>query len=240
MNTEMNKRYFKAEEELNKVYNEILEDYKDDSTFIDKLKISQRIWIKFRDSEFEMKFPESEKQFHYGSVFPMCASHYLESLTLERLEKLNDWIEPAPEGDICNGSIMYRETDEDKIKFRVIDEGQSYFSLNNMVILKEIETSSYFIRVIGSGYLPRKSELKETELINELYISVTEFIESPKTTTFLLDDIYKPSILTSNSSDLDSPVVELEFSKNYKRHKTKISISQDEVKILEDLILEEK
>jgi uncharacterized protein YecT (DUF1311 family) len=58
MNQQSFDSYDKADKELNNVYKKILEKYKSDTLFIKNLKISQRIWITFRDAELNMKFPD--------------------------------------------------------------------------------------------------------------------------------------------------------------------------------------
>lgn len=108
LNQKASEKYSEADKELNRVYNQILTDYKDDSNFIEKLRISQRLWIKFRDAELEMKFPESDKRMNYGSIYPICNNEYLEQLTNERTKKLMEWLNPIPEGDPCVGSIKFR------------------------------------------------------------------------------------------------------------------------------------
>lgn len=80
-------------------------EYASDEAFIDKLKKSQRIWIQFRDSELEMRYPETEKRIYYGSMYPMCESAYLTKLTQERIVTLEQWLQPFPEGEGCRGSI---------------------------------------------------------------------------------------------------------------------------------------
>ncbi|MEX1190967.1 MAG: lysozyme inhibitor LprI family protein [Brumimicrobium sp.] len=108
LNQKASEKYSEADKELNRVYNQILTDYEDDSNFIEKLRISQRLWIKFRDAELEMKFPESDKGMNYGSIYPICKYQYLEQLTNERTEKLMEWLNPIPEGDPCTGSVKFR------------------------------------------------------------------------------------------------------------------------------------
>jgi len=80
MNQEARDEYVKSDDQLNKVYNIILEEYKLDSIFIERLKTTQQIWIKLRDEQVEMKYPKSDKS-HYGSVFPMRRWIYLTKLT---------------------------------------------------------------------------------------------------------------------------------------------------------------
>ena len=101
MNQKANESFKKADKELNKIYKTILTEYKSDTAFIQNLKISQRIWITFRDAELKTKFPDGD----YGSVHPMCESNYLEELTLERIKKLKQWIDGTEEGDSCSGSV---------------------------------------------------------------------------------------------------------------------------------------
>ena len=83
---EMNKQaaddYKKTDAELNKVYQQIIEEYSDDPTFLDALRTSQRNWITFRDSELKMKYPDREPGW-YGSIQPMCVSYYMAELTNE-------------------------------------------------------------------------------------------------------------------------------------------------------------
>ena len=50
--------YKLADTALNEVYNKILIEYKSDKVFIRSLKESQNLWIKFRDAEVKLKFPE--------------------------------------------------------------------------------------------------------------------------------------------------------------------------------------
>jgi uncharacterized protein YecT (DUF1311 family) len=109
MNQEADKNYKKADKELNIVYNQILKEYKNDTKFILKLKAAQNAWIKFRDAEMNALFPEENKHFQYGSVFPMCWSMTLTELTKERTKKLKVWVSGIEEGDVCSGSIKIKQ-----------------------------------------------------------------------------------------------------------------------------------
>lgn len=102
-----NIQYKEADAELNRVYNLIKKLYKDDKVFLEKLKISQRCWIKLRDADIDLQFPEEDKQKIYGSIFPMCASDLMTELTLQRVFFLKRWVTGAKEGDVCSGSIMH-------------------------------------------------------------------------------------------------------------------------------------
>ena len=104
MNITAGNEYKKADDELNKIYLQILTEYKLDTTFIDNLKTSQNIWIKFRDAELEMKFPSRERGY-YGSIHSTCTAYYLRDLTEKRTETLRLWLNGFIERDACNGSI---------------------------------------------------------------------------------------------------------------------------------------
>ena len=98
--------YQKADGELNAVYQKILVEYKSDTSFVKACRAAQRAWIKFRDAQLAMKFPD-EGSNYYGSMLPMCESLYLEELTRERIETLKEWLVGVLEGS-CTGSIKVR------------------------------------------------------------------------------------------------------------------------------------
>ena len=108
MNETENKKFLKADKELNQVYQQILNEYKEDTAFVKNLKASQRIWIQFRDAEMKMMYPDSEPGY-YGSIHPMCWSIYKTELTNERIKKLKKWIVGQEEGDSCSPSIKLKQ-----------------------------------------------------------------------------------------------------------------------------------
>jgi uncharacterized protein YecT (DUF1311 family) len=101
------KYYLEADAKLNRVYKAILESYKSDTAFIKNLKISESLWIKLRDAEMNMKYPDREPGW-YGSVQPMCYYMYLESLTNDRINYLQQWLDGIEEGDVCFGSVKIK------------------------------------------------------------------------------------------------------------------------------------
>jgi len=101
MNFNANESYEKADKELNSVYQQILTKSKSDTAFIKNLKVSQRIWIKFRDAELKIRFPDREPEY-YGSMYPMCVSMYLEKLTKERIATLKEFLDGSIGSDGCN------------------------------------------------------------------------------------------------------------------------------------------
>lgn len=96
--------YKTADKELNNVYRQILKKYKKAPQFLAKLKVSQRLWIKFRDAELEMRFPAENKKQTYGSVYVNCAENFLKEMTIQRTNTLKKRLEEVDEFDVCNGS----------------------------------------------------------------------------------------------------------------------------------------
>jgi uncharacterized protein YecT (DUF1311 family) len=94
-----------ADAELNRVYKAILEKYKEDKLFIEKLRAAQRAWLTYRDAEFEAKYPHADEPRYYGSIFQMCDPLYRAQLTQERIKKLREWLDGSEEGDACSGSV---------------------------------------------------------------------------------------------------------------------------------------
>lgn len=107
MNEAEHKNFLKADKELNQVYQQILNDYKSDTTFIKNLRSSQRVWVQFRDAEMKMMYPDREL-YYYGSIHPMCWSIYKTELTNERIKKLRLWLAGQEEGDACSPSIKMK------------------------------------------------------------------------------------------------------------------------------------
>jgi len=93
-----------ADNELNSVYKQILEKYKDDKLFISKLEKAQSNWLKFRDAHLESVYPGKNKTFYYGSAYPVCANRIMTELTQQRIKQLKLWLNGIQEGDVCAGS----------------------------------------------------------------------------------------------------------------------------------------
>lgn len=97
-----------VDDELNRVYQAILKQYKAEHGFLEKLRNAQRAWLAFRDAELEARFPAEDKQSYYGSTYSMCAAHFLVQRTQERIEQLREWLKGTEEGDVCAGSVQIR------------------------------------------------------------------------------------------------------------------------------------
>ena len=90
----------KADVQLNDVYQQLLKQNASDTNFIDKLKISERAWVAFRDAQLEAMFPDPDPKAAYGTVFTMCECMAHEELTMDRVKQLKQMLQ-APEGDVC-------------------------------------------------------------------------------------------------------------------------------------------
>lgn len=94
--------YKKADKKLNSTYKQILKEYVADTVFTKNLKTSQSLWIRFRDAEVKMKYPDDD---YAGTSTPMCKAQLLEKITAARTKTLNVWLTGIPEGDVCAGTV---------------------------------------------------------------------------------------------------------------------------------------
>jgi len=107
MNEDAYNNYKKADKELNDVYQKILKEYQTDTVFLTNIRISQRNWIVYRDSELRMKYPDRSDGY-YGTIQPVCENDYLTELTKERIKTLNLWLTGSKPEDDCSGSIKIK------------------------------------------------------------------------------------------------------------------------------------
>ncbi len=228
MNQEINEKYLNADKELNRIYNQILSEYQNDTNFIEKLKSSQRLWIKFRDAELEMKFPESDKRY-YGSMYPMCASGYLEQLTKERTIKLLEWLKPIPEGEGCVGSRKYIEINENDISIKKIENSEIKRLLNGIELLKEFKTSELSVRIMTLGNLSGSAGFANGEITHDLFIAVSELDELPKQNLFRISGFYNPKFESVDSLNDTKLIIEILYGKVGEREKVNFELTIDEL-----------
>ncbi len=93
-----------ADNELNRVYKQILLEYRSDTLFVQNLKKAQRIWIQFRDAEVSMRYP-LRKTDPIGDQSSVCIPDYIAQLTKQRVETLKLWLDGWQADDVCRGSI---------------------------------------------------------------------------------------------------------------------------------------
>jgi uncharacterized protein YecT (DUF1311 family) len=109
LNQEGCAKYKKADARMNAAYRQVLNDYKQDTLFVAKLKAAQRAWVAFRDAHLRSVYPEPNTLMAYGSVNPMCRCVVLAELTAERTKALKKWLDGIEEGDVCSGSVRIKK-----------------------------------------------------------------------------------------------------------------------------------
>jgi tetratricopeptide (TPR) repeat protein len=95
--------YDKSEKEMNTMYAQILEEYKEDGNFIKKMKKSQEAWLKYRKAYMNALYPGPSKEY-FWSAYPMCWYLEAKKLTQTRINELKGWTDGVEEGDMCSGS----------------------------------------------------------------------------------------------------------------------------------------
>ena len=95
----------RADADLNREYQQLLHQYRDDVRFIRNARRAQRAWIAYRDAQLALLYPYAERRGFYGSVYPMCRCMAVLELTKKRVEELRRWVDGVEEGDVCSGSI---------------------------------------------------------------------------------------------------------------------------------------
>ena len=83
-----------ADRELNRVYKALRNKNKHDKAYLSNLKISQRLWIKFRDAELDMIFTckSGNKRQCFGSMYPLLYHSEKEVITRQRVKSLNEYL----------------------------------------------------------------------------------------------------------------------------------------------------
>jgi uncharacterized protein YecT (DUF1311 family) len=89
----------RADTELNQLYQQILKKYATDQVFIQKLRLAEEAWVKFREAHMAALDSELDPS-SMGSVYPMCKAMEITRLTNERVEDLKRILN-HPEGDVC-------------------------------------------------------------------------------------------------------------------------------------------
>jgi len=95
-----NADYKKADKVLNSIYKKLIKIKKDDELYIKRLKVSQRLWIKFRDAEINTIFSCEDINIRmcWGSMADMLYSEAMIKLTKERTVTLQKYIEEFNKG----------------------------------------------------------------------------------------------------------------------------------------------
>jgi uncharacterized protein YecT (DUF1311 family) len=97
-----------AEARLDSVYHSILQAYRGDQQFIQKLRQSQEAWRAYRDAEVAMKYPP-RAAIDGGSAPSHCRYRFLADLIWTRISSLKTWLRGMPADDDCRGSVRARK-----------------------------------------------------------------------------------------------------------------------------------
>lgn len=114
-------RYKEVDNELNKVYKQLIKEYSYDTLFIDKIKVAQRNWLKYRDSELDMMYPKYQFP-TTNKPIENCMYRYLIQLTELRTEKLRQWLTGTENFEECSGSIFSRANDGESPAKLIVDK----------------------------------------------------------------------------------------------------------------------
>jgi uncharacterized protein YecT (DUF1311 family) len=100
MNQDVSTKYKEADKNLNEVYQQILKKYKTNGTFIKNIRNAQRVWIEYRDAQFEMNYPKNDSHYNRNTITDSEAI-YLTRLTNERTKTLMEILDPTVAGLIA-------------------------------------------------------------------------------------------------------------------------------------------
>ena len=96
--------FVRADRELNKTYQALIEKEAEDPVFIAKLRAAQKAWLAFRDAELEATFACDKDDSHicWGSMLPMCYSYFKADLTRQRTKRLKQLLKEGRPADGCH------------------------------------------------------------------------------------------------------------------------------------------
>jgi uncharacterized protein YecT (DUF1311 family) len=87
----------RADTELNSVYQRLLSKAERVPGASEKIKDSEKAWIKYRDAYIEAMYPEEDKQAAYGTVYPMEVDLLIATLTRKHTEEIQNMIKQYDE-----------------------------------------------------------------------------------------------------------------------------------------------
>lgn len=82
----------RAEEQLNKTYQQLMTLAKKDPIAITKIEKAEAIWISYRNAYIDAMYPANDKQAEYGTMFPMEVDLLEAQLTNEQTKALQEII----------------------------------------------------------------------------------------------------------------------------------------------------
>ncbi len=83
----------RADAELNQVYTQLLSKASANAEAPTKIKAAKKAWIAYRDAYMDAMYPAADKQFEYGSVYPMEADLVRAKLTRQHVAELKEMLQ---------------------------------------------------------------------------------------------------------------------------------------------------
>lgn len=80
----------RVDEELNRVYKQLLSKVRGNPVAAAKIRAAQRAWVAYRDAYIEAMYPAKDKAAEYGSMFPMEVNLVTAKLTRQQIAALRD------------------------------------------------------------------------------------------------------------------------------------------------------
>jgi uncharacterized protein YecT (DUF1311 family) len=116
MNDDAAQRLDLVDKRLNVAFQQVLKKYAANADFIAKLRKAEQNWIVYRDAYLGSIFPhyaaplnEADSSY-YGSVFPMCRSIWLATITDARTKQLKEFL-AGPKATLA-GQSEYKQQDQ--------------------------------------------------------------------------------------------------------------------------------
>jgi len=91
-----------ANQQLNRIYQQVLSRHRGDAAATQAIQQSQAAWQAFRMAQLEAIDPGPDTS-NYGTTFGMCQCIDSTALIQQRIDQLSAWLKPQ-EGDVCAGS----------------------------------------------------------------------------------------------------------------------------------------
>ena len=85
----------RVDEELNRVYKQLLSKVRGNPLATAKIRAAQRAWVTYRDASIEARYPAEDKA-EYGSIFPLEVNLLTAKLTRQQTEALRDILRHVP------------------------------------------------------------------------------------------------------------------------------------------------
>jgi len=80
----------RVDDELNKVYKQLLSKVRGNPLATAKIRAAQRAWVAHRNAYIEAMYPAKDKAAEYGSIFPMEVGLLTAKLTGQQISALRD------------------------------------------------------------------------------------------------------------------------------------------------------